>query len=317
MNGPVVHPVLWTPTGYVDWASRLPPGRGIGGINGVNQSGIAVGSYQDMNYESAGFMTTASGTTKSLVNSFYASAINRAGVVAGTAFGPNSCTQAAIWISGVETKLPMVSRCGGAYAINDSGDVAGLANHAAMWRNGVLHDLGYIGGCSSAASAISPDDVVVGWSDVTQCGGLHHAVEWKDGLAIDLGNAGGVAAEATAIAPDDQTVVGLAFAFGGVQWPVVWRLRQAFNLQDLIDPRFGWSLGAPTAIDINGRISGAGSRYGSAGRGFVLIPYWGRSASQAPPASPSPRAPSNPAIPGAPGSRLPLPRPIRIADGGR
>src|SRR2546425_3971835 len=43
-------------------------------------------------------------------------------------------------------------------------------------------------------------------------------------------------------------------------------------LNNLIDPRFGWNLKDPTAIDANGRIVGTGFRYGK-GRAFLLTPF--------------------------------------------
>jgi len=283
-GGPIGHPVIWGPGGYTDWTTRLPAGTLSAGFDAVNGSGIAAGGYEDRNGDGHGITTTSNGTVIELPNSESANAINTGGVVAGFALGPLGCSQAATWTGGVESVLPMGSGCGGAYAINDSGEVAGFTGHAAVWVDGVRQDLGLLGGCASLADALSPDGTPVGWSDKTTCGAEHHAVEWRNGFLIDLGTAGGVQAAATAIGPDDQPVGLAEDGFGG-QWDVIWRSGLPIVLQSLIDPSFGWLLGTPTSVDLRGRITGNGTRYGM-GRGFILTPVVSRAVTAAPTPSP-------------------------------
>src|SRR5262249_47962016 len=57
-----------------------------------------------------------------------------------------------------------------AYGVNKAGDVAGYewnsgAEHAFLWHNGVMTDLGTLGGANSVAYGINDADQVVGWSE--------------------------------------------------------------------------------------------------------------------------------------------------------
>ena len=70
--------------------------------------------------------------------------------------------------------------------INDAGQVVGLArNHAFLWQNGVMTDLGTLGGNSSAASAINAIGQVVGGA-TTAAPSTSHAVRWDNGVITNL-----------------------------------------------------------------------------------------------------------------------------------
>jgi probable HAF family extracellular repeat protein len=79
--------------------------------------------------------------------------------------------------------------------LNDAGQVAGVAGgHAAVWRGGVVSDLGTLGGTTSAARGINNLGDVVGISAVDATRST--AFLWRDGVMTDLGLGDGAAAAA-------------------------------------------------------------------------------------------------------------------------
>jgi len=70
--------------------------------------------------------------------------------------------------------------------INDAGQVVGAARtHAFLWQNGVLTDLGTLGGNSSGAAAINAFGQVVGGA-TTAPPSTGHAVRWDNGVITNL-----------------------------------------------------------------------------------------------------------------------------------
>jgi probable HAF family extracellular repeat protein len=101
-----------------------------------------------------------------------AEGINPAGRIVGTSDTPvNLNVPAAVWEKGVVTELDGLSPSGDSHAsaINPAGHIVGLSwmggeFRAVLWENGVITDLGTLGGVLSAAQDINPGGQVVGWS---------------------------------------------------------------------------------------------------------------------------------------------------------
>jgi probable HAF family extracellular repeat protein len=135
-----------------------------------------------------------------------AQAVNDAGTVVVSG-GPDSLLT---WRNGVWTTLGL--RDASAYDINHSGAIVGSyrvagAQHAFVYRNAVLQDLGEFGGGIATAQAISDRGVVVGWgfrADFSSVGFVY-----EDGVRKELGTFGGRNSQALDV-NDRGTVVGFA-----------------------------------------------------------------------------------------------------------
>src|SRR5262245_6903240 len=85
-------------------------------------------------------------------------------------------------------------------SVNALGHVAGDSRtsptdlfHAFVWRDGVLTDLGTLGGVQSHVHGVNGDDQVVGDADIFDpFAEIHHAFLWRDGAMEDIGTLGGI-----------------------------------------------------------------------------------------------------------------------------
>ncbi|MFC7241488.1 hypothetical protein ACFQO7_03230 [Catellatospora aurea] len=92
------------------------------------------------------------------------------------------------------------SCCSQAFAINDHGVVVGQSQvgtmenppeRAVRWQNGVITDLGTLGGPRAVALAINNNGWIVGYSELAGGDGTVHGFLWRPGLGMtDLGTLG-------------------------------------------------------------------------------------------------------------------------------
>lgn len=137
-----------------------------------------------------------------------ATGLNDSGVVIGYEWFGGEIYYAYTWTNGVKNGLGSLVPGGSsvAYGINNASQIVGYSwrpgvydsNHAFLWDNSIMTDLGTLGGSSSQARAINDSAEIVGWSisDSTLNG---HAFLWKDGTMIDLGTLGGEGSSAADI----------------------------------------------------------------------------------------------------------------------
>ena len=126
-----------------------------------------------------------------------------------------------------------------------SGGPAASVRRAFIWKNGVMTDIGTLGGPSAAAFGISNGGVVVGSS--TTAAGETHAFWWKDGVMTDMGSLGGRFSEARGVNTARQ-IVGWIGAPADVPC-----CREADNTTPFL-----WYRGARTDLSprLNGRVVG-------------------------------------------------------------
>jgi probable HAF family extracellular repeat protein len=112
-----------------------------------------------------------------------------------------------------------------ARAINKVGAIVGSstlssgAEHAFIYKAGVMRDLGALAGGQSAALAINDSGVIVGSSRILS--GAVRAVRWKDGVKKNLGTLGGRNSEATGINLSG-IIVGWSETAAGQRHAFVW-----------------------------------------------------------------------------------------------
>lgn len=193
--------------------------------------------------------------------------INDAGQVVGRSIigSFSGVHHATVWNGATPTDLGANSI---AYAINDSGQVAGSRNtsgshggtgtHATVWNGTTATDLGTLGGSKSEARAINNSGLVVGHSLTTDDADTH-ATLWNGNILTDLGTLGGSDSGAFAI-NDAGLVVGYSRTVNDADThATLWDGVTAIDLNTLLDASTisdGWILGSAYGISDNGWIVG-------------------------------------------------------------
>jgi probable HAF family extracellular repeat protein len=185
---------------------------------------------------------------------FRASGINAAGQIIGT--GVTVSFRAIRWQIGAWVDLGSPAPANTeAFGINALGHVVGrfqavgqTGDRAAIWRDGIMTDLGVFLGQQTVANAVNVHDVVVGqYGD-----GGPRPFKWEDGtfsaLPVPAGAEGGAA---TAI-NDDGVIVGWYWGADFVQHAVVW---EDGVIREL--PPLGGNYSAATGVNNLGQIVGS------------------------------------------------------------
>ncbi|HEY3245800.1 MAG TPA: thrombospondin type 3 repeat-containing protein, partial [Phycisphaerae bacterium] len=201
--------------------------------------------------------------------------VNDSGQVVGWATlmpGFAASRHAVLWSNGQIIDLGTLGGSNSeARAINNSGQIVGwaetaeadalrasggfpregcLPRHAFLWENGVMTDLGTLGGPCSEAWSISDTGVVTGYAEAAGQGQdlfgnpFRHAVLWRAGELMDLGRADGFEhAEALAVNARGEVLV-TAHAGGDVrQRAFVWRDGALMDLGSVPGFRYTFAAG--------------------------------------------------------------------------
>jgi probable HAF family extracellular repeat protein len=178
-------------------------------------------------------------------------AINRFGHVTGDSWTADGELQAFLWdgqfMEGLGTLAGPPAMHGAPQSsgrgINASGQITGWSHtgvfednefklHAFLWQNGLMQDLGTLGGSFSVGNDINATGHVTGIGSTTDDAETH-AFLWHDGLMEDLGTLGGSYSEGRAINNLGQ-VIGLSDLANGESRPFLWERGTMHDVHDLI-----------------------------------------------------------------------------------
>jgi probable HAF family extracellular repeat protein len=123
--------------------------------------------------------------------------------------------------------------------------------HGFVWQNGIMNDLGTLGGANSEAIWLNDAGLIVGSADLPG-DNLHDAVLWKDGKIIDLGTVDGDTCSRGRGLNARGQVVGGSSDCRNFLHAFVWEEGgPMLDLNTLIAPGSGWQL--TNAFNINDR----------------------------------------------------------------
>lgn len=215
-----------------------------------------------------GNVTTAAGDNHAFVYSngsmqdiagLYALGINASGAIVGHSNNGG----AALYSQG---KLTLLGYLGtGDYsianAINDAGDIVGTSTidldfhsrqHPYLYRDNTFHDLGTLDEREfNGAVAINSAGQIAGYSEGTN-GGMHAFIH-DHGVMTDLGSFGGLNLDVGGM-NEHGVIVGTGQPWEGDNVGFVSQGGALVDLNTLIDPAPGWTIGGATAINDAGQI---------------------------------------------------------------
>lgn len=293
-GGTTLHPYLWTIGDPLPVEIGILPGVPTFGRGfAVNDSGVVVGESgngpsKPFRYEN-GTLTdlgTLPGGSGGVAND-----VNNAGRAVGAASNGQGVraffTDDGGSLTDLGTPLGTTNSFARAYAINESGTIAGVARNATntaseptLWTFDAV-------GQPVATTVPSPlpgafgeflglNDTGLAVGRYTNASGRTRAFAYDGSASVDLGLLGDepTFVHARAIDVNDAgLIVGYvarfdtAPSFGGAA--VLWKNGSIYDLNDLIDPASGWRLYSAEGINERGQIVGFGS-FGGQSRAFLL-----------------------------------------------
>lgn len=135
-------------------------------------------------------------------------------------------------------------------------EVTDLTVHAFVHKDGVIKDLGTLGGAYSSSSSVNSTGVVVGGSQLTDAS--YQAFRYENNAMIALPNlSGGNHSWAYSI-NNDGYIVGEAKNASGAFKAVLWQNGVISELNSLLPANSGWDLTSAKSISHTGLVSGVG-----------------------------------------------------------
>ena len=265
----------------------IPVGSAFPGsvANDVNESGFIVGQAEGraFTYPLGGAVTVFGAGT-----GMYA--VDDAMNAAGFRFVTADIQAADVWVGGVTPYYLGHLGSGASSTARDIENVPVVVgwsehdqarrglNHAFLWEDGTMSDLGTLGGSFSGADAVAvskwPDPsyatmFIAGSAQVP--GGDHHAFLWTAGVMSDLGTLPGHDYSRALGVNRSGIAVGISRSPAFEQRAVMWESGTIIDLNTLVDPKEGWILNSAFAINEAGQIVGSGIHFGEL-RAFVMTP---------------------------------------------
>ncbi len=239
-GGTPQHAFLYTQTGGMQDLGTL--GGAASEALAINNSGQIVGWAGTSNGNTDGFIYSGNGPMTDLGPTYMPMCINDAGLVVAIAgsFGNNNSVYASTYVSSGGT---------------------------GSWLN-----IGSLGGTETQPAAVNNRGEVVGFS-TTSVTEQPHAFLYSGGAMIDLGTFGGDTSYALGV-NDDGAVVGYSALPGDlVAHAFIYYGSGAIqDLNNLIDPSLGWTLGGAEAINDSGQIAADGYQEGGYYHALLLTP---------------------------------------------
>jgi probable HAF family extracellular repeat protein len=222
----------------------------------INEHGQVAGDYTRADGRRRAFVWQ-SGTWIDVAdgdNDAQAYGINQQGSAVGGAVSSTTQIEGAfVWKNGALSRLPTLGGVSAAEAINDWGLIVGHSkppsseqyppSHAVAWFNGLIFDLGTLGGSNSSALDVNERGQIVGVSDIAA--GSQRAFLYECGRMKELGSMGDTYSIARSI-NDFGQVVGVA------QVPLVGLRAFFYDRGKMVEIPTG-TLWASDARDVNNR----------------------------------------------------------------
>jgi probable HAF family extracellular repeat protein len=212
----------------------------------------------------------------------YGMALNDQGHVTGYSDTSGGAQHAFLYRNGVMTDLsPLGAFNSRGNGINNSDEIAGTAlvessdpfgahirSHAFLYSGGQSVDLGSLGGGTGSALAINDGGQVTGSSATST--GSNHAFLYTDGAMLDLGTLPGFPGSFGESINNHGQITGQVSGSTG-RAAFIWADGVMQNLNDLIDPALGITLGEGIDINDKGQILVRGETVGGSDE-YLLTP---------------------------------------------